>query len=105
MTTQTTDERPAAPPATSSAVVIDDASVQFADQLAVDGISLTVPASAVLGIIGPSGSGKTTTIRLLTGALTPTSGRVTVLVRTSNQRGEIVQTLKANLVVPRKATR
>ena len=35
----------------------------------------------------------------------PDRGRVTVLVRTSNQRGEIVQTLKANLVVPRKATR
>ncbi len=59
--------------------MIDDASVQFADQLAVDGISLTVPAGIILGIIGPSGSGKTTTIRLLTGALTPTSGTVTVL--------------------------
>ncbi len=35
----------------------------------------------------------------------PDRGRVTVLVRTSNQRGEIVQTLKANLVVPRKAAR
>lgn len=33
----------------------------------------------------------------------PDRGRVTVLVRTSNQRGEVVQTLKANLVVPRKA--
>jgi acyl dehydratase len=33
----------------------------------------------------------------------PDRGRVTVLVRTSNQRGEIVQTLKAYLVVPRKA--
>ena len=43
--------------------------VQFADQLAVDGISLVVPAGTILGIIGPSGAGKTTTIRLLTGAL------------------------------------
>ncbi len=95
MTTQTSDERPNDPPASSSApaaasppgavqaagaaVVIDEATVQFADQLAVDGISLTVPAGIILGIIGPSGSGKTTTIRLLTGALTPTSGTVTVL--------------------------
>jgi len=103
LTTQTTDERTtAAPSSTSSpdvapagatgtadaasaadaataAVVIDDATVRFADQVAVDGISLTVPAGIILGIIGPSGSGKTTTIRLLTGALTPTSGTVTVL--------------------------
>jgi ABC-2 type transport system ATP-binding protein len=61
------------------AVVIDNASVRFADQLAVEGISLTVPSGTILGLIGPSGAGKTTTIRLLTGALEPTSGSVIVL--------------------------
>jgi ABC-2 type transport system ATP-binding protein len=60
-------------------VVVEDATVQFEDQLAVDGISLVVPEGTILGVIGPSGAGKTTTIRLLTGALRPTSGRVTVL--------------------------
>ena len=60
-------------------VVIEDATVTFDDQVAVDGISLVVPAGTILGVIGPSGAGKTTTIRLLTGALEPTSGRVTVL--------------------------
>jgi ABC-2 type transport system ATP-binding protein len=60
-------------------VVIDGASVRFGDQLAVDDISLVVPAGTILGVIGPSGAGKTTTIRLLTGALAPTSGKVTVL--------------------------
>jgi ABC-2 type transport system ATP-binding protein len=53
--------------------------MRFDDQLAVDGISLVVSGGTILGLIGPSGAGKTTTIRLLTGALTPTSGRVTVL--------------------------
>ena len=33
----------------------------------------------ILGLIGPSGAGKTTTVRLLTGALTPTAGTVRVL--------------------------
>ncbi len=61
------------------AVVIDGASVRFADQLAVDHISLTVQSGTILGLIGPSGAGKTTTIRLLTGALDPTDGLVTVL--------------------------
>ena len=61
------------------AVVLDGATVKFPDQLAIDGISLTVPAGAILGLIGPSGAGKTTTIRVLTGALVPTSGSVSVL--------------------------
>ena len=68
-----------APGAGADAVVIDGVSVQFPEQLAVDDISLVVPTGAILGLIGPSGAGKTTTIRVLTGALVPTSGRVSVL--------------------------
>jgi ABC-2 type transport system ATP-binding protein len=75
----TTARAQAPTPAGDAVVVVDDVSVQFADQLAVDGISLVVPAGTILGVIGPSGSGKTTTIRVLTGALTPTSGTVHVL--------------------------
>jgi ABC-2 type transport system ATP-binding protein len=60
-------------------IVIDNATVRFSDQLAVDGVSLTVPGGTILGLIGPSGAGKTTTIRLLTGAVEPTSGSVQVL--------------------------
>ncbi len=62
-----------------NAVIIDAVSIRFEDQLAVDGISLDVPAGTILGLIGPSGAGKTTTIRALTGALAPTSGRIEVL--------------------------
>ncbi|MBA3236406.1 MAG: ABC transporter ATP-binding protein [Chloroflexi bacterium] len=62
-----------------NAVIIDDVSIRFEDQLAVDGISLDVPAGTILGLIGPSGAGKTTTIRALTGALAPTRGRIEVL--------------------------
>jgi ABC-2 type transport system ATP-binding protein len=47
--------------------------------VALDGISLSVPTGTILGLIGPSGSGKTTTVRLLTGALTPDHGTVRVL--------------------------
>jgi ABC-2 type transport system ATP-binding protein len=61
------------------AVVLDHASKRFADTIAVDDVSLRVPNGTILGLIGPSGAGKTTTIRLLTGAVTPTSGAVRVL--------------------------
>jgi ABC-2 type transport system ATP-binding protein len=60
-------------------LTIDDASVRFGDLTAVRNVSLSVPRGVILGIIGPSGAGKTTTIRLLTGGLAPTTGRVRVL--------------------------
>jgi ABC-2 type transport system ATP-binding protein len=62
-----------------SAVVLDHASKQFAETVAVDDVSLRVPHGTILGLIGPSGAGKTTTIRLLTGAVTASSGAVRVL--------------------------
>jgi ABC-2 type transport system ATP-binding protein len=45
---------------------------------AVTDIDLEIPAGKVVGVIGPSGSGKTTTIRMVTGSIGPTSGRVEV---------------------------
>ena len=50
-------------------------------QLAVDGLRLTVPAGSVFGFLGPNGSGKTTTIRMLLGLVTPTTGEYSVLGR------------------------
>jgi ABC-2 type transport system ATP-binding protein len=55
-----------------------DVSRRFEDREVIRGINLTVPRGTILGVIGPSGSGKTTTIRMLTGALVPSSGEITV---------------------------
>ncbi len=51
---------------------------RFGDQVAVDDVSLSLPAGAVLGLIGPSGCGKTTLVRMLIGVLAPTEGEVRV---------------------------
>ncbi|MEV0974070.1 ABC transporter ATP-binding protein [Microtetraspora glauca] len=48
-------------------------------QVAVDDLDLVVPRGAVFGFLGPNGSGKTTTIRMLLGLVTPTSGACSVL--------------------------
>ncbi len=45
---------------------------------ALDGVSLSVPAGRVFGLLGPNGSGKTTMVRILSTILRPTSGRAIV---------------------------
>ena len=50
----------------------------FGANRAVDGLNLEVKPGEMVGLVGPDGAGKTTTMRLLCGALTPTSGRITV---------------------------
>jgi ABC-2 type transport system ATP-binding protein len=63
----------------ASPVSIRGVSRSFDDLVAVDGVTLDVPAGTILGVIGPSGSGKTTLVRMLTGTLRPTNGELRVL--------------------------
>ena len=46
--------------------------------VAVNDISFHVPKGEILGFIGPNGAGKSTVIKMLTGILTPTSGKCTI---------------------------
>jgi ABC-type branched-subunit amino acid transport system ATPase component len=57
---------------------IEGLSVRFGGLRAVDGVSLHVPASAIVGLIGPNGSGKTTTLDAVSGMVTPAAGSVRV---------------------------
>ena len=40
------------------------------------GLDLTVASGTITGVLGPNGSGKTTLVRLASGALSPTAGRI-----------------------------
>src|SRR5690606_12890332 len=51
----------------------------FGSYTAVDDLDLRIPRGCIYGFLGPNGSGKSTTIRLLTGLLTPNAGQVNVL--------------------------
>jgi ABC-2 type transport system ATP-binding protein len=61
------------------AVEISELTKQYGDVRAVDGLNLGVDSGELYGLLGPNGSGKTTTIEILTGQRTPTSGSVSVL--------------------------
>jgi len=50
----------------------------FGDNLAVDRLSLEIPAGEVFGLLGPNGAGKTTTIRMLSALIAPSSGEASV---------------------------
>ena len=51
---------------------------RFGGKIAVDGISLEVPAGSFFGIVGPNGAGKTTTLSMATGLLRPDFGTAVV---------------------------
>lgn len=51
----------------------------FGQVHAVNELQLEVPRSRIYGFLGPNGSGKSTTIRMLCGLLTPSSGDISVL--------------------------
>lgn len=80
---------PAAPPADAKALArraaaapvaplldIEALTKRFGGIVAVNDVSIAVPPGAILGVIGPNGAGKSTLFNLITGILTPTSGRI-----------------------------
>src|SRR5688572_11627271 len=50
----------------------------FGAKRAVDGVSFAVERGEVLGFLGPNGAGKSTTMRMITGFMPPSAGKVTI---------------------------
>ncbi len=61
------------------AIVTESLTRRFGELVAVDCVHLTVDAGQFFGFLGPNGAGKSTTIRMLTGLLAPTAGRIRLL--------------------------
>ena len=59
---------------------------------AVDGISFAIERGAMVGYVGPNGAGKSTTVKMLTGILVPSAGRIRVAgLDPSRQRIELAR--------------
>src|SRR2546422_11463887 len=61
------------------AILTDKLTRRFGNLTAVDAIDLRVEPGQFFGFLGPNGAGKSTTIKMLTGLLAPTSGRMQLL--------------------------
>lgn len=59
-------------------IKISNLTKKFGPLVAVDNLNLEVKKGEIFGFIGPNGAGKTTTIKIITGILAPTSGKVEV---------------------------
>lgn len=73
------------------AITATGLSRRFGSLLAVNNIDLRIPTGSIYGFLGPNGSGKSTTIRMLCGLLTPTSGEVEVLGLNIPRQAEILK--------------
>lgn len=62
---------------TESIVRFDGVSATYGRILALENVSLDLPANGFVGIVGPSGSGKTTLLRVLLGVMNASHGKVT----------------------------
>jgi ABC-2 type transport system ATP-binding protein len=61
------------------AIQLEKLTRRFGELTAVDSVDLQVAAGQFFGFLGPNGAGKSTTIKMLTGLLAPTSGRMQLL--------------------------
>lgn len=59
-------------------IILTNVTKKFGEKKAVDSLSIEIKTGEVIGFLGVNGAGKTTTMRMITGALKPTSGIVTV---------------------------
>ena len=59
-------------------IEVQDLTKRYGPTVAVSGVSFEAQKGEVLGFLGPNGAGKTTTMRVITGYLPPSSGKVRV---------------------------
>src|SRR5918997_186330 len=79
MTSDTTTDAGDAQGGAGAAVETFELTRRFGEFTAVDRLDLAVAPGQFFGFLGPNGAGKSTTIKMLTGLLAPTSGRIRVL--------------------------
>ena len=81
-----------------SAIATEGLSRQFGSLIAVQDVNLRVAPGQFFGFLGPNGAGKSTTIKMLTGLLAPSAGRIQILG--ADMTANIVEVKRQIGVVP-----
>ena len=63
----------------TTAIATEHLTRRFGELVAVDDVNLRVTAGQFFGFLGPNGAGKSTTIKMLTGLLAASAGRMEIL--------------------------
>ncbi|MBD3272434.1 MAG: ATP-binding cassette domain-containing protein [Elusimicrobia bacterium] len=74
----------------SNALEINELSFSYNSHQVLENISVSIPASRMVGILGPNGAGKTTLMHIITGILKPTSGTVRIFGKNPADAGEMI---------------
>ncbi|MCC7031140.1 MAG: ABC transporter ATP-binding protein [Chitinophagaceae bacterium] len=76
----------------SFAISLQNVTKKFNDFVAVDNLNLTVNRGDIYGFLGPNGSGKSTTLRMIMGLISPTTGNISLFgTALSENRSEIMR--------------
>lgn len=84
-------------------IEIDDVYHEFGDLSVLNGASLAVETGELVGLVGPNGAGKSTLLRIVSGAITPTAGTVTLVGDSIDGLGSKA-TSRRVAVVPQSST-
>ena len=59
-------------------LLVENISKKYANHLALDGVSISIPEKSIYGLLGPNGAGKTTLIRIINQIITADSGNILI---------------------------
>ncbi len=59
-------------------ILLKNISKNYGDQMALNGVTLTIEKGQITGLLGPNGAGKSTLMKIITGAILPSSGTAMV---------------------------
>ncbi len=74
-----------------NAIETHDLTRKFGERVAVDRLTLSIPAGAVFGFLGPNGAGKTTTVRMLSALIAPTAGSAAIAGRSLGKDNDAIR--------------
>ena len=66
------------PPVSESFVTVENVSKKFKSVIAVQDVSLQIPAAVIFGFVGSDGAGKSTLLRMIATMIPPDTGRITI---------------------------